>query len=146
MMQGMRRGARSLVLALVGLSIALGACEPESWLQASGMRAFRQLEPDEARRILADPEVFVIEVREPGTSASREIGLVIGESEALPPVVDEIVAEARRIVVVAPEVEPGRRVSARLVRAGASRVGLVVIDPRELGGETRRARLQPSGG
>jgi hypothetical protein len=146
MMQGMRRSARGLALALLGSSFALAACEPESWLQATGMRAFRQLEPDEARRILADPEVFVVEVREPGMSTSREVGLVIGESEALPAVVDEIVAEARRIVVVSAEVEPGRRVSARLVRAGASRVGLVVIDPRELGAETRRAQLQPSGG
>ena len=108
------------------LALVLLGCEPEPWLAAAGVPAFREVGPAEALRLLEDPRVVRLEVRPGG-----------GAPTALPDGVE-------RVLVVSPEETAGRRVSARLARAGVPRVSLVVADPRALalGG----ANPQPPGG
>jgi len=51
-----------------------------------------------------------------------------------------------RVLVVASEARPGRRVCARLLRSGATRVLLVVADPRELAAGVRSRGTRPAEG
>jgi hypothetical protein len=93
------------------------------------MRAFREIETPEARRILLDPLVSVLQLRTTRFEPTLTEAIVLEPNDPLP----ETLLDAGRILVVTTDGAEGRRFSARLVRAGARRVALVVEDPVELG-------------
>ncbi len=134
-------GSRRLVLASLFAACLLG-CDAESWLSAGGVRAFREVAADEARELLAEPELVLVEVRGGALRAPGLDATLLGEDDPLPP---ELVGVSGRVLVVASEAGPGRRVCARLVRAGAIRVSLVVADPRELAEGVRRGARPAEG-
>jgi hypothetical protein len=114
-------------MRVILLALVLLGCEPEPWLAAAGVRAFREIGPAEALRLLENPEVVRVEVR-PGGDV---------RPSTLPDGIE-------RVLVVSREETVGRRVSARLARAGVRRVSLVVADPNALALEGTRP--QPPGG
>ncbi len=122
----MLRIARIACLLLV---VSLVGCEVDSWLQWGGVRAFREIETPEARRILGDPETSVLQLRTTRFEPTLPEAIVLEPKDPLP----ETLLDAERTLVVTTDGAEGRRLSARLVRAGARRVALVVEDPVELG-------------
>ena len=135
-------GSRALVLACLLAAGWLG-CDAERWLHAGGVRAFREVGADEARELLASPELVLVEVRGGALRAPGLDATLLGENDPLPP---ELVGVPGRVLVVASDAEPGRRVCARLVRSGAARVLLVVADPRELAAGVRSRGTRPAEG
>lgn len=121
------RGAPKIACVL--LAGLLVGCEADVWLQWGGVRAFREIEVGEARRILEDPDVSVLQLRTTRFEPTLPEATVLETDDPLP----EGVLEARRILLVTTDGTQGRRLSARLVRAGARRVALLIEDPVELG-------------
>jgi hypothetical protein len=134
--------SRSAFLAGL-LAAGLLACDAQGWLRAGGVRAFREVGADEARELLAEPELVLVEVRGGALRAPGLGATLVGEDDPLPPT---LLGVAGRVLVVASEVGPGRRVCARLVRAGAAHVSLVVADPRELAAGVSRRGARPAEG
>ncbi len=135
-------GCRRLVLASLLAACWLG-CDAERWLHAGGVRAFREVGADEARELLGSPELVLVEVRGGALRAPGLDATLVGEDDPLPP---ELVGVPGRVLVVASNAGPGRRVCARLVRSGATRVLLVVADPRELAAGVRSRGTRPAEG
>jgi hypothetical protein len=119
------------------------ACDAQGWLHAGGVRAFREVDADEARELLGSSELVLVEVRGGSLRAPGLGATLVGEDDPLPP---ELVGVAGRVLVVASDAAPGRRVCARLVRSGAARVLLVVADPRELAAGVRSRETRPAEG
>ena len=134
--------SRRLLLASLLAACWLG-CDAERWLHAGGVRAFREVGADEARALLGSPELVLVEVRGGALRAPGLDATLLGEDDPLPP---ELVGVAGRVLVVASEARPGRRVCARLLRSGATRVLLVVADPRELAAGVRSRETRPAEG
>lgn len=122
----MRGAVQIAALLLAGL---LAGCEADAWLQWGGVRAFREVEIGEARRILKDPEVSLLQLRTTRFEPTLPDATVVETDDPVP----ETLLEAERILVVTTDAPEGRRLSARLVRAGARRVALLIEDPVELG-------------
>ena len=122
----MRQTSRIACLLLV---VSFVGCEADSWLRWGGVRAFREIETPEARRILRDPAASVLQLRTTRFEPTLTEAIVLEPNDPLP----ETLLDAGRILVVTTDGAGGRRLSARLVRAGARRVALVVEDPVELG-------------
>jgi hypothetical protein len=134
--------SRALALACLLAACAL-ACDAERWLHAGGVRAFREVGADEARELLASTDLVLVEVR---GGALRAPGLDATLVDADDPLPAELVGVPGRVLVVASEAQPGRRVCARLVRSGAAPVLLVVADPRELAEGVRSRESRPAEG
>lgn len=132
---------RCVLASLAALSL-LG-CDAAGWLGTGGARAFREVDADEARELLAEPELVLVEVRGGALHAPGLDATLLGEDDPLPP---DLVGVSARVLVVANEARPGRRVCARLVRSGATRVSLVVADPRELAAGARSRGTRPAEG
>ncbi|MEN8183202.1 MAG: hypothetical protein ABFS46_11780 [Myxococcota bacterium] len=113
-----------------GLLACLLGCEPAAWLQAGGVRAFREVGAPEALEILADPAASVLQLRARRWEPTVPRASLVGLADPIPPALLE---ETGRVLVVAADGAAGRRLSARLVRAGVRRVVLVVGDPGALG-------------
>jgi hypothetical protein len=116
-------------IACLLLAVCLAGCEADSWLRWGGVRAFREIDSSEARRILQDPVASVLQLKTTRFEPTLTEAIVLEPNDPLP----ETLLAAGRILVVTTDGAEGRRLSARLVRAGARRVALVVEDPVELG-------------
>jgi hypothetical protein len=132
---------RFVLASLVAASLV--GCDAAGWLGAGGARAFREVGTDEARELLAEPELVLVEVRGGALRAPGLDARLLGEDDPLPP---DLVGVSARVLVVATDARPGRRVCARLVRSGATRVSLVVADPRELAAGVRSRGARPAEG
>ncbi len=122
------------------LVVSLVSCEADSWLRWGGVRAFREVETSEARRILRDPVASVLQLRTTRSEPTLTEAIVLEPKGPLP----ETLLDAGRILVVTTDGVEGRRLSARLVRAGARRVALVVGDPVELGASPSPLLARPA--
>jgi hypothetical protein len=121
-----RQAAR---IACLLLAVFFVGCEADSWLRWGGVRAFREIESPEARRILQDPVAVVLQLKTTRYEPTLTEAIPLKPNDPLP----ETLLDAARILVVTTDGAEGRRLSARLVRAGVRRVALVVEDPVELG-------------
>lgn len=126
-------------LAIACALLAFCACDAEGWLHLGGVRAFREIGASEARRILEDPSAAVLQLRTAPLEPLLAEAVVLRAGDPLP----RRLLEAARILVVSRDGPAGRRLSARLVRAGARRVNLSVGDPVELGARTPALLARP---
>jgi hypothetical protein len=119
---------RSAWAALVGgVALLAASCEAEVWLAAAGVRAFRQVSLAEARELLEDPGARLV------VAGRRPAGLGWAPSvEGDAPLPEPLLERGGPLLVVAEDGRDGRRLSARLVRAGARCVTLLVAEAAEL--------------
>ncbi len=100
----------------------LAACGPGG-PAVGGARSFAEIDVAAATRSLVEEQARLVQVRD---SESREPGVahaaIVRPEEAVP---DAWLHEARPIVVIARDEVAARRLAARLLRLGASRVSVV---------------------
>ena len=115
-------------------------CEADSWLRWGGVRAFREIEIPEARRILRFPLASGLQLRTTRFEPTLTEAIVLEPKGPLP----ETLLDAARVLVVTTDGTEGRRLAAHLVRAGARRVALLVEDPVELGAPPAPLMARPA--
>jgi hypothetical protein len=129
-----RRRAAWAALAGLGGLLALVGCEAEVWLAAVGVRSFREVAVPEAQQLLEDPAARLVLAAQARPRSGLARATVVEDDAPLP---EALLAAGGPLLVVAADGPAGRRLAARLVRAGARRVALLVADPealRPLGG------------
>jgi rhodanese-related sulfurtransferase len=109
--------------ALLACFCALAsACGPGGPV-VGGARSFDEIDVPTATRSVEQDDARLVQVRDSGSSDPRVAAAVIfGPADPVP---DEWLRGARPIVVIAGDVTEARRLAARLLRLGASRVSVV---------------------
>ncbi len=108
--------------ASAALLACLAACGPGG-PAVGGARSFEEIDVREAARCVADEDARLVQVRDSQSRGPRiEHAAILGPEDAVP---GAWLHEARPIVVVARDEATGRRLAARLLRLGASRVSVV---------------------
>ena len=110
-----------LLAFALGAASAAAGCDVGSALAVLGRPSFREIDAQQARRLVEDGDAFLLQARGEGQPGHRVPGArMVAPGEPL--------AEGtagRRIVIVAEEPELGFRLGARLARAGATGVTVV---------------------
>jgi hypothetical protein len=115
--------ARGTILLVLVLCVATAGCEMESWLQARHVRTFREMDAGEARRLVAERRgVLVQAVESVGVVGQVVTARLVPARGPVPPA---LAGDPGSLVVLADRADTARRLAARLVRAGASRVAVV---------------------
>jgi rhodanese-related sulfurtransferase len=100
----------------------LAACGPGGPV-VGGARSFAEIDVAAATRSLAEEAARLVQVRDSQSPDPHlEHAAIVGPEEAVP---DAWLHEARPIVVIAHDEVAARRLAARLLRLGASRVSVV---------------------
>jgi rhodanese-related sulfurtransferase len=108
--------------ASAALLACLAACGPGG-PAVGGARSFEEIDVPQAARSLAEEEARLVQVRDSRSRGPRVAhAAILGPEEAVP---DAWLHEARPIVVIARDEVAARRLAARLLRLGASRVSVV---------------------
>jgi hypothetical protein len=114
---------RWMFLLATVLLAGSAACELDAWLERRGMASFREVGSDEARALLAEPTSLLVQAEEPRRRGGRVAeALLLPSSKPLP---DAVIQGSGAVVVLAHDLRAGRRLAARLVRAGRSPVAVV---------------------
>lgn len=113
---------RSAVLPVALVALGVLACEPTGWLRGVGAHVIREVSAPEGMRLIAAPEVVLVQVRSAGDTAGRVAGTeILGTLDPVP----ERIARGAAVVILAESTEEGLRAAARLVRAGIEDVSVV---------------------
>lgn len=89
-----------------------------------GLRSFREVDPEAAWRLVSDnPRAVLVQADEPSPGTRPEPGaLTLAAAKPLP---DAVIQAESVVVVLAYERRAGRRLGARLARAGVAQVVVV---------------------
>ena len=109
--------------ALLGFAAAVAAaCGPPDPL-FGGARSFDEIDVPAAARSVEREDARLVQVRDPRSNDARiAAAVIVGPGDPVP---DEWLRGARPIVVIAGDVAAARRLAARLLRLGVTRVSVV---------------------
>lgn len=108
-------GVRWLV-AVLAAGLLVAACERERWLEAQGLRSFRETAWEEARSALERPGATLVQVGSVPAGAPSLPGAV--RVEPVKPLPPSVIQGSGPVVVVASDAREARRVAAQIVRHG----------------------------
>jgi rhodanese-related sulfurtransferase len=113
-----------MFLLATALLAGPAACEFDAWLERhGGVARFREIGSEEARALLSEPTSLLVQAEDPPGPGGRVAeALLLPSSKPLPA---SVIQGSGAVVVLAHELRVGRRLAARLVRAGRSRVAVV---------------------
>ena len=109
--------------ALLGCVAALAWACGRGDVVVGAARSFDEVDVPAATRSVAQDDARLVQVRNPGSDDLRVAeAVIVGPGDPVP---DEWLRGARPIVVIAEDIADARRLAARLLRLGASRVSVV---------------------
>jgi hypothetical protein len=124
MMAARMASPRSIFLLATALLTGPAGCKLDAWLERHGVVArFQEVGSEEARTLLSGPTSLLVQAEEPPGPGGRVAeALLLSSSKPLPA---SVVQGGGAVVVLAHDLGAGRRLAARLVRAGRSPVAVV---------------------